>query len=579
MATTKRSSQIDEGTWGGANTGIWERVKHTSGKPPCQRSLHAAAVWKRQLVIFGGYDGVHRVNDLHAFDFTTGAWEVLTDVEDPQMCNPSPRDRHIAVVWGNGFYIFGGFDGLTRVNDMHKFDMVGRRWELVTADGNVPSPRHSHAAVVYKDSLYLFGGYDGSYRCDFHEFDFLTHTWSPVSTNGKVPRSRYRGTCVVHQDLMILHGGHDGTRHLQDTHIFNFTTRQWSEVACSGAPSPRDSHIGVVYGSSMYILGGSTGVAMGDFHELDLEKSVWSAVRYQSNNRGASSSSGSLSKTQDRDRDRDSSNNLDYQSISGAGSSSEWAGAGSANGSTDSLPPPPPAADPAKGYPKDTSQEGIGKRFCHIGVVYESALFIFGGYDGSNRLNDFQRFQFNPEPNMKSTLVQDMKALVNKELLSDITFLVEGQKVYGHKLLCLRCPYFNNMFTGEYMESKAPELVIEGIRVETFLQFLEYLYSDSVDIELGAAMELFEAADRFGMERLKKQCEYVMYGAISIDTASEILLAADLHSAEGLRDRCLRFVVSNFDQVSLTKGFHDMSRANLELNLEILQKRMENKGS
>ena len=128
------------------------------------------------------------------------------------------------------------------------------------------------------------------------------------------------------------------------------------------------------------------------------------------------------------------------------------------------------------------------------------------------------------------------------------------------------------------MESKAAELTIDGVRPEIFILFLEYLYSDSVDIELNNAMELFEAADRFGMERLKKQCEYVMYGSINIETASEILLAADLHSAELLRDRCIRFVVMNFDAVSLTKGFHDMSRANLDLNIEILRKRMELKG-
>lgn len=41
--------------------------------------------------------------------------------------------------------------------------------------------------------------------------------------------------------------------------------------------------------------------------------------------------------------------------------------------------------------------EGIitpGARFCHVGVVYDSSLYIFGGYDGSNRLNDFLRYQF-----------------------------------------------------------------------------------------------------------------------------------------------------------------------------------------
>ena len=29
---------------------------------------------------------------------------------------------------------------------------------------------------------------------------------------------------------MILHGGHDGTRHLQDTHIFDFPTSTWSTL-------------------------------------------------------------------------------------------------------------------------------------------------------------------------------------------------------------------------------------------------------------------------------------------------------------------------------------------------------------
>lgn len=34
----------------------------------------------------------------------------------PQNQPPSPRDRHIAVVYDNSLYIFGGFDGEARVN-------------------------------------------------------------------------------------------------------------------------------------------------------------------------------------------------------------------------------------------------------------------------------------------------------------------------------------------------------------------------------------------------------------------------------------------------------------------------------
>jgi hypothetical protein len=62
---------------------------------------------------------------------------------------------------------------------------------------------------------------------------------------------------------MILHGGHDGTRHLQDTHIFDFPTSSWSTLVTEGPiPSPRDSHVAVIYGKSMFLYGGSTGSAM-----------------------------------------------------------------------------------------------------------------------------------------------------------------------------------------------------------------------------------------------------------------------------------------------------------------------------
>lgn len=48
-------------------------------------------------------------------------------------------------------------------------------------------------------------------------------------------------------------------------------------------------------------------------------------------------------------------------------------------------------------YSGETQQKDVitpGARFCHVGVVYEGSFYIFGGYDGSNRLNDFLRYQF-----------------------------------------------------------------------------------------------------------------------------------------------------------------------------------------
>jgi len=209
--------------------------------------------------------------------------------------------------------------------------------------------------------------------------------------------------------------------------------------------------------------------------------------------------------------------------------------------------------------------------------VYDSSLYIFGGYDSVHRLNDFYRFRLTNEPVEPeippSTLVLDLKRFVNNDLLSDITFVVEGIEVHAHKVLCLRCPYFHNMLTGEYMESRARSVVIEDVKHSVFVKLLEDLYSDHIDIPIDSAMEMLHTADRFGVERLKKMCENVMLRAIDVDSVALILYTADEHNASDLRERCISFILSHFDEVSKTASFAEMSRANIELVLEILARR------
>lgn len=478
----------------------------------------------------------------------------------------------VSVVYQNCLYIFGGFDGTSRVNDFFQFDFHTMKWTEISYENThtqpPPTPRHSHSAVVYRDCLYVFGGYDGSYRSDFHKFNFRTEVWSIVppatlnTADGVVlavgggatsvgamapnhgrplpqqqshhhihhhriqqqqqqtnyaPRARYRGTCVVHEKshCMILFGGHDGSRHLSDTHMFDFEKNAWMNIQAEGNhPIPRDSHVSVMFQDSMYVFGGSTGSAMNDLHELRLEmdENTKTLVR------------------------------------------AKWA---QVVGSTGLSAP--------------------GHRFCHVAAVYGSSIYIFGGYDGLNRLNDFISFNFGVDDLtcniMPSTLISDLQSFVDNEFLSDITIIIEDQPVYAHKLMLTRCPYFHAMFMGEMMESSQNTIRLEEVRHPIFLLILEYLYTDHVTVLLEDAMELFVAADKFCIPRLKSICEKTMLESITIDTAANLFYLADFHSALCLKTKSLKFILTHFENVSKTPTFEEMARSNVELVFEILRNR------
>lgn len=543
-------------TSSGSADGAWKIVETTSalagGSPPCQRSLHAAAVLNGAMYVFGGYDGQTRVNDFHSFSFSDKRWSpVLPSAASGSP--PSPRDRHVAVAHAGSFYVFGGFDGTNRVSDFFGFDFSSMAWrQVLHSSGAPPSPRHSHSAVVHSGSMYVFGGYDGSYRSDFHEYDFAASSWHPVSAVGRTPRARYRATCVVHRNTMILFGGHDGTRHLADTHVFDFIGRSWSAVPTEGTPPiPRDSHVAVVHGDAMYIFGGSTGSAMNDLHELR------------------------MSPRRSRNAPHQQQHQNNHNPLNADGALERTPAAPIGNASTSGGHNVLPLAEWRQ--IKIAAGGAAGHRFCHVAVVHGESMFVFGGYDGSHRLNDFIRFDFPVEDLTcdipPSSLVSDLRMFVNDESLADITFIVEDQPVHAHKIMLMRCSYFRAMLLGEMMESNQSTIRLEQVRHPIFLCLLEYLYTDDVVVPLDSAMELFVAADLFGVPRLQAMCERKMLESIVVENAAAIFHAADVHSARSLRAKALKFILAHFETVSKTSAFEEMARGNVELVFEILRSR------
>jgi len=197
----------------------------------------------------------------------------------------------------------------------------------------------------------------------------------------------------------------------------------------------------------------------------------------------------------------------------------------------------------------------------HTAALVEpiDASGVFWGAFGSNSIP------------VSTNYVQDMRDMVDEDEYSDITFLVEGQKVNAHRaILAGRCEHFAAMFRSGMRESVEREIAIPNISKTVFLLLMEYLYADSVKVDLEYAVELFMIADLYQLDRLRDICCSVVKRNLTVENAPMLLQSsADVH-CQTLKDICMEFVVTNFDSISKKDEIKAVSHT---LLLEILSNR------
>ena len=164
-----------------------------------------------------------------------------------------------------------------------------------------------------------------------------------------------------------------------------------------------------------------------------------------------------------------------------------------------------------------------------------------------------------------------MRALVNDEEFSDVTFLVEDQPIYAHRaILAQRCDHFAAMFRSGMREASERMVPIPDISRKVFLLLLEYIYTDAVKVDVENAIELYIASDIYQLDRLKDMCCTVVRRNLNAENAGPLLESASENHCQILREVCMTYIVENFDVVSKTDGIKQVSHS---LLLEILSQR------
>lgn len=475
----------------------WREVSSArSRKHPHRRSGAASVVVGDSLYLFGGYGGDGRLDDSWMYNWEKRTWKRL------EYTTPSPGEReNNGIVEHDGkLYLFGGYNGSEWLNDFHEFDIETRAWREIKPEGDAPASRFGYVSMTHGDVFLLFGGYDGSaWLNDLYEFTFSTETWRRVDPTGSIPSIRSCPAWTKHGTSVFVFGGYDGLQRMNDFYEFRLDTYHWELIATSGTPpSPRYFHSCAYYGNSFYVFGGYDGsVRLNDFHEFNFATRQWRCI-----------------------------------------------------------------CEPSKHDPEDDvwnrSSPMPSGRSSLIAQVYKHSLYCFGGYNGSTVLNDFYEYRFEPVMIPQSTLKSDLRTLLNRQELSDVTFIVEGKPIYASRVhLALRCETFRAMFFGGLKESRTGgDIEMPGISYTVFLKLLEFIYTDEVaEIDSDVAVGLLVAAEQFLLGRLKSLCELAIQKSISTSNVIQHLLEAHQHHAEDLKELCLEYIQDNFEVVKEHESF------------------------
>ncbi|XP_060530109.1 leucine-zipper-like transcriptional regulator 1 [Cylas formicarius] len=270
----------------------WKRMPECDEFVGARRSKHTVVAYKDAIYVFGGDNGKSMLNDLLRFDVKEKSWGRAFATGTP----PAPRYHHSAVVHNTSMYVFGGYTGdihsnsnLTNKNDLFEYKFNSGQWVEWKFAGQNPVPRSAHGAAVYDNKLWIFAGYDGNARLNDMWTISLTYgerTWEEVEQRGECPPTCCNFPVTVARESMFVFSGQSGAKITNSLFQFGFRDKVWTRISTErvlrGAPPPparRYGHTMVAFDRHLYVFGGATDPTLSnDLHCFDLDSQTWGVV-------------------------------------------------------------------------------------------------------------------------------------------------------------------------------------------------------------------------------------------------------------------------------------------------------------
>lgn len=142
--------------------------------------------------------------------------------------------RHGNIIYGHGGAFFLKHEQFPSQDVLWAFNITSKAWRCVETTGNSPGPREGHVAVVYKDCMYVFGGKGAHGVVDnkLYRLDLSSFEWQIVKVKGLKPCARDAAAGVLYKGKIYIHGGSQKPfEYLNDLWCYSLESKRWKFIS------------------------------------------------------------------------------------------------------------------------------------------------------------------------------------------------------------------------------------------------------------------------------------------------------------------------------------------------------------
>lgn len=228
--------------------GTWQELETQFA--PSARSSHIAIYdpGSRSMVVMGDEDCLD--SNVHYLDLRTQKWIVQGSSDTIKRAGQSvvyDSSKNRAIIFGGsvlGKSFLSGFD-----NKTYTWAFDNTSWDILTSTGTTPLARIDHSAIydTKNNRMIIFGGKgnDGNYKNDLYALDLsqTTPSWSQLNPTGATPSARGKHTTIYdpHGQRMLIFGGTSILSQVNDDiYSLDLTTLVWTKLSPGGTSSPAE---------------------------------------------------------------------------------------------------------------------------------------------------------------------------------------------------------------------------------------------------------------------------------------------------------------------------------------------------